>query len=347
MFRTTFEKLRNRFGMTKIIAVSGVSIFLTVSFVATGISNAVQAAKVNEAISSAENLLKQGDWLGARQVVEKLDAELPTSVPQKSIETLTSRINALEDSQEAFAKAESLKEERKYLASVIQFSNVIVADISNYEVAQLEIKAIEPLAIDQALQQSKILSKSKKYSEAISAVNVAIEVLGDRPQLIKARTTYVSAQVAENQRIRSSALSKLRKTKDSFESTTWYKDYSSPIYSNANAFYLTFGASGSMTNSLWLRVTYFDDDWLFVNQARVNVDGEIYSLSCSNWERDNNSEIWEWCDISFPDRAMIEAIIKSKKAVIRFDGDKYYDTRTISSSQKQALRNVLRAYDAF
>jgi hypothetical protein len=44
---------------------------------------------------------------------------------------------------------------------------------------------------------------------------------------------------------------------------------------------------------------------------------------------------------------MIEAIIKSRNASIRFDGSQYYDTRTISAGQKAALKNVLKAYDNF
>lgn len=347
MLRIAFEKLRNRFGVTRILLASGIAISLTVAFITTGISGAIQASKVNDAISSADNFLKRGDWLSARKVVEKLDAELPASANQPSIDKLTDRINEIETSQQSFEKALSLNAERKFLASAIQFSKVVVADTTNYEFAQTTIREIAPLAIDETLQKAKSFARGKNYSEAISLVNVAIDVLGAQPRLTQARTSYVSAQVTENRRIRANALSKLRKTSDSFESTTWYRDYSSPTYANANAFFLYFGANESMKYTLRLKVTYFDDDWLFVNQARVNVDGEIFSLSCSTWERDNNSKIWEWCDIPLDDRDMIEAIIKSKKSVIRFDGDKYYDTRTISSSQKQALRNVLRAYDAF
>lgn len=354
MFRAAFENLRNRFGMTKVLVVSGIVLIFSMSLISSGISGAVQALNLGSAISSAESYLKQGDWLAARQVVQKMQAELPPSVQQPSLKALTIRIDALEDSQQSFDKAESFGAERKYYASIVEYSKVLATDTSRYEIAVERIKALEPLAKEDALQQSQVLASKKKFQDAISLIDQVLKVAGPDARLTEARSKYtesravqIQAQIAQDKKLRKAALSKMRKTVDSFESMTWYKDYSSPIYSNANAFYLTFGASGSTKYSLWLKVTYFDDDWLFVNQARVNVDGEIYSLSCSNWERDNNSEIWEWCDISLVDRGMIEAIIKSKKAVIRFDGDKYYDTRTITSSQKQALLNVLRAYDAF
>jgi tetratricopeptide (TPR) repeat protein len=352
--KKAFENLRNRFGLRKIAVVGGVALILSAALVANGISGALQVARVNDALSSADNFLKQGDWLAARQVLEKAKDELSTSVPELTIKSLNNKIDALEESQQSYSKAESLKKERKHLASIVEYSKVLVADVSRYEMALEEIKILQPLAIDDALQEGQALSRNKKFQEAVSLIDQTIKIAGTDTRLVSARAEYsqartaqIQAQAAENKRIRAAALSKMRKKYDSFESMTWYRDLSSPTYSNRNAFYLTFGASGTTKYSLWLKVTYFDDDWLFVNQARVNVDGVIYDLSCSNWERDNNSDIWEWCDIQLDDRGMIEAIIKSKKAVIRFDGSKYYDTRTITSTQKQALRNVLKAYDAY
>lgn len=354
MLRTTFEKLRNRFGMTKILIVSGIALVISVSLIANGISGAVQTAKLNDTISSAERFLKQGDWLSARQAVEKLKPELPASVPQPSIESLTVRINELEKSEQSFDRAESLSEEGNYNASIVEYLKVLATDTARYEIAVKKITALEPLAIQDALLQGRELSSNQKFQDAISLLDRTIELVGPDSRLSAARTVYIQsrtaqaqAQIAETKRLRTVALSKMRKKRDSFESITWYRDFSSPTYANNSAFYLYFGSEGSTKYTPRLVVRYFDDDWLFVNEARVNVDGEIYTLSCSDWERDNNSDVWEWCDMPMDDRGMIEAIIKSKKAVIRFDGDKYYDTRTISSTQKQALRNVLKAYDAF
>lgn len=43
---------------------------------------------------------------------------------------------------------------------------------------------------------------------------------------------------------------------------------------------------------------------------------------------------------------MIEAIIASKDATIRFVGQQYRDDKKITASQKAALRRVLDAYKA-
>jgi hypothetical protein len=104
------------------------------------------------------------------------------------------------------------------------------------------------------------------------------------------------------------------------------------------------GASDNSKLPLRLVVQYENDDWLFIQSAEVNVDGKNYSIS-GDWERDNDSRIWEWIDEKLDDREMIESIIKSRSAIIRFDGDQYYDTRVISSTQKRSMQDVLLAYD--
>jgi hypothetical protein len=92
---------------------------------------------------------------------------------------------------------------------------------------------------------------------------------------------------------------------------------------------------------------YYSSDWLFIKEAKISIDGTVYTISNTQWERDNDSDIWEWSDEPLNDRGLIEKIIKSKSAVIRYEGNQYYDDRTISSSQKLALKQILDAYDAF
>ena len=45
------------------------------------------------------------------------------------------------------------------------------------------------------------------------------------------------------------------------------------------------------------------------------------------------------------DKSEIEKIIESKSAILRFEGDQYFDTKTITLTQKRALKHVLQAYD--
>ena len=161
------------------------------------------------------------------------------------------------------------------------------------------------------------------------------------------RNAYVAKSIAQIDAKKKAALGNLSKRYDAFQDITWYKSQLSPKYRNANAFYLYFGVSNGSATNLRLVIQYYADDWLFIDSARVNVDGEIYSVGGSEWEKDFDSDIWEWSDEPLSDRSLIEAIIKSKTSVIRFDGTQYYGTRTISSSQKRALQDVLDAFDSF
>ncbi len=354
MIKIAFEKLRIKFGTIKILVAFGLAVVLVITVTSAVVSSSNRAASLKVAFANAERLLDRGEWLAAREILEKVAAESQTSDTLIKIENLTNTITALRESQEHFANGEFLHTGKQYLASIEAYSKVLVADSSNYQNALEKIKALQPLAIRQSLEQAKDLSREKRIAEAIDVLDEAIEIAGYDSQLTTAKTAlkkaqadFVKAQAAKKKRLRSQAISKMSKKRDSFESITWYKDRSSPRYTNQNAFYLYFGVSDGVANNLRMKVQYFDDDWLFVESAKVNVDGEVFTLSCTDWERDNNQYIWEWCDIQLDNRPMIEAIIKSRNAVIKFDGDQYYDTRTITSSQKRALRNVLKAYDVF
>lgn len=144
------------------------------------------------------------------------------------------------------------------------------------------------------------------------------------------------------------ALAKMSKSYDKLEKITWYRDSSSPRYTNYDGFYLYFGKKEGATPWLRLRIQYESDDWLFIKGFSVYVDDNVYQKQSANFERDHDSRIWEWYDEnpSTSDLQMIRDIILSKKATIRFYGNQYHDDMTITSSQKTALKNVLIAYEA-
>lgn len=92
-----------------------------------------------------------------------------------------------------------------------------------------------------------------------------------------------------------------------------------------------------------MRLNYTNDSWLFVENAALNIDGEIVRLPYLDWERDNDSEIWEWIDVSVdPDlRSILEKIATSKSTIVRFNGRQYYDNVTIRERDKQVIREML------
>jgi hypothetical protein len=365
--RKTYVTLLNRFGRRNTHILGGVALFLTMALIAGTWWWSDQAVKVSSTRASAEGLLKQGDWLAARIMIDELKAEVPSFVIQQSTDYLTQRIDAIEISNNSFKIARSLQGEKKYLDSISTYTKVLPADIKNYKISLEEIKKLKLLAINDSIKRADWLFSKDRVQEAFWIIERTLLLAGPDNRLSSDLKKYknslddrsreqqaqeeelLQAEVEKAEQELKAIWSKMRKKYDSFESVTWYNALSSPIYTNQNGFYLYFGVKDGRLLTLRLKMTYLDDDWLFVDTARVNVDGFIYPLTCSNWERDNKSgQIWEWCDTPLDDdREIVEAIIKSKKSVIRFEGDKYYDNRTISSSQKQALQDVLNAYDSY
>lgn len=162
------------------------------------------------------------------------------------------------------------------------------------------------------------------------------------------RKRAIAAAAAEERRARAS-VAKMRRSTDEIEGTTWYYDPSTPRYTNHNSFHLYFGKKPDSAPWLRFRIQYEADDWLFINSFVVVADGRRFDTPSAKFERDNaDGRIWEWYDESpsADDLEMINAVIHSRKAVLRLEGDKYRNDRAITSREKAALQSVLNAFRA-
>jgi hypothetical protein len=154
-------------------------------------------------------------------------------------------------------------------------------------------------------------------------------------------------EVKEKETRIANATKRMSKKYDELEGITWYTDSSTHPY-NTN-FHLYFGKKKPGTPWLRLKIRYYADDWLFIESFFVVADGQRFEKPYAKFERDNGSgSIWEWYDenVSDTDMAMIRAIIKSKKATIRFTGNQYHKDHTISDQEKKSLQNVIDAFEA-
>lgn len=341
----SFKKSIEKFGAVKVLAIALVTAFVIGGLIVQDVSKNMQKTKFDGLIASAQEKFEAGLYDQAFELVREAKDVLPNG--DDVINTLNRDISIAKSSSEAFSEASLAIQDQNYAEALKAFSRVLKATPDLYEEAQSKAKEIRPLVIKNALVASKVQAGQGNYIEAASILGQAKAVAGSTPALDKAKASYEKTAKNQAKQLRTAAVSKMQSKKDSFSEITWYRDRSSPVYTNRNGFFLYFGAESGSKMILRLRIQYFDDDWLFIDSARINVDGEIYNLTGYEWERDNDSSIWEWIDEPLDDREMIEAIIKSKKAVIRFDGDQYYDTRTISQAQKTALKNVLRAFDYY
>ncbi|WP_304015787.1 hypothetical protein [Nonlabens dokdonensis] len=141
-------------------------------------------------------------------------------------------------------------------------------------------------------------------------------------------------------------LKSFKKKEDEFEGTAFYRDSRTPYYTNVNFIYPYIGQKG---NSYWLRLRfqYASEDWLFIKNGILLIDGDKFTIN-GNWKRDNNSNIWEWLDtqVGTNERVMLDRIANSKVAKIRYEGTQYYKDRTITSKEKSIIRKTLEVYDS-
>jgi len=154
-------------------------------------------------------------------------------------------------------------------------------------------------------------------------------------------------ELAKQEQARQATLAKLRRKRDKLEHVTFYYDRSSPEYTNANGFFCYIGKNDSSGQPwLRLRVQYYADDWLFIEGFSVYADGRKIDGRLARWERDHDTDIWEWMDeqMTPSDIQMIKAIVASKEATLRLSGRQYRKDVPITAKQKQAMRNVLDAY---
>lgn len=141
---------------------------------------------------------------------------------------------------------------------------------------------------------------------------------------------------------RRSIVKRMKKNTDKFRGITFYHHPSEPRYSDTRSYVLPYVGEKEGTVAMRFVVHYTGDNWLFIQNAKFNIDGEIVPLRASKWDRDNDSEIWEWADLSdTPEtRRLMVKIANSKETIIRFEGRTYYDNVTVRNSDKQAIKDM-------
>src|SRR5690554_3407517 len=107
---------------------------------------------------------------------------------------------------------------------------------------------------------------------------------------------------------------------------------------------------GFKSGNAWMRfkLYYEADDWLFVNKVLIKADDYKQEFTGLTFERDHTGgTIWEWYDRNITDNdiKLIQRVIASDEAVVRFYGRQYYNDRTVSFKQRQQLSNMLSIYE--
>jgi hypothetical protein len=142
---------------------------------------------------------------------------------------------------------------------------------------------------------------------------------------------------------------KVVKEEDDMTGYTRYRHVTSPKYVNQNGIFLTIASDKEGFVSLFLKIQYFADDWLFIQKYIVKADEDVFEIIPSNVNTDNAAGmIWETTTITVNEDlySKLLKLAQAKSAKVRFDGRQYYKDKAIKSTELQALSHMLELYSA-
>lgn len=183
---------------------------------------------------------------------------------------------------------------------------------------------------------------SSEASEALAIKAKAIKAQADQAEQERLAKTRADA---DRKALLASLAKNLRQETDDIKGITWTSHKTEPLLGKKVALY--FGAKDGNAENFPLRIRfqYSSDDWLFVRSLIVKADEQTFNLGSMDFERDNGSgSIWEWSDNVVTNFALVDAMVSANKVTVRFEGRQYYSDFVIPAPQKQAMKEVLAAW---
>lgn len=293
----------------------------------TNAAEEIETLKVNEVIAAIDSIgtVTADSYNSIKSAKEKYQ-NLPTELRGR-VDNYD-KLTALEDEYYNVA-AEKVKGLINDLGEVTLKSKAKLDEIDN------QYKALPEKA-------KRLVSNYSEYTEAEKKYNKLVEAEKKRKKEEKIKQYKA-------------ALQSLRATSDSIKGYKWYYPQSFPNYINTRSYFLPYIATDIKTGELEavrIKADYTGDDWVFWKKLIINIDGENYykTVNYFDIEHDNDyGDVWEYYDWEawYSDIEMLREIAKSKKTIVRFEGDQYHKDIEITANDKQGIKTVLAAYDAW
>lgn len=178
---------------------------------------------------------------------------------------------------------------------------------------------------------------SNEYTKANSALN---KLIAEKEALAK----------AEKEK-RMKAVNKLASNYDDISGIKWYKNPYFTHYDNTNRISLYIGTQKDKRPWLRLKMSYEGDNWIFFENAYISYDGKTLEIPFNQYEdkeSDNGygGRVWEWIDVHVTSEihSFLKQMVEGKSLKMRLSG-KYTETRNLTNSEIEGLKDVLLAYD--
>ena len=312
-------------------------------------------SKIEEAEKAVKSL-KESDYedLEELSVLEDARATYELLFDEKSIKEIETAISAIGpvtlEEDAVISSARTLYD---------QANDRVKDGVSNYEALQEAEKELSNLKVQNVIDLIERLGEINLSSDdQLNPVRLAYSKLSLEEQ--KQVTNYSELEAASSklrkikekntEQALEQTLSCLKVETDKVSGITWYKPSTYPEYADSRSYVLPY--IGKNDNSAWLRLQfhYTGNDWIFFEKITVSIDGTNYYWNFDYWdvERDNDTEVWEWVDISpsASDIEMLKKIANSSETIVRFEGENYYYDFTVKDTDKTAISQVLTAYEA-
>ena len=192
-------------------------------------------------------------------------------------------------------------------------------------------------------------------ADAVDAAQASFDALPDDAAAKVSNADVLTAAAEQLKALKQeqaqALLANMRVEKDEVRGMAFYYPQNFPNYIDTRCYVLPY--IGQEGDNVWLRLLcdYTEDDWVFFKQITFAVDDERYYKYYNYFDvvRDNDyGVVWEYVDteVSDSDVEMLWAIANSTQTIVRFEGDEYYYDFTVSQGDKDAIREVLTAYEA-
>lgn len=243
-------------------------------------------------------------------------------------------------------------------------SSKLEQEINNLKLENESLKAeIEDIKFGASIlfEKGKTLFENDNLEEASSTFEILASKHPEAKETTEAKTylSEISKAIKEKEEKEekekkerlSNATKKLRSKYDDMREITWLHDKSTTSYTDVNSIYLYMATKENSSPALRFRIQYAGDDWLFIENYIIKTDNNTHTISTSygDIEKDNGyGGVWEWYDIAMNQSTytIVQDMINSKNVKIRHNGKQYHKDRNLTNKEKEAMKNVLDAYEA-
>ena len=347
----------------QVVALGVVTLDSESAIVAAEDAYTVLSSKDKEAAAESKALLdsKRADL---DELVEaQKQAELEAAV-NPVIELIDAIGTVTADSDAAITAAENafaaLTAEQQALVG--DAADVLIASREAYEAAVAALAEEHANAASSAiaaigavtLNSKDLIDAAQNLYNALTAEEKAL--VTNYGELENAIAQYDNLWAAEKQRIIDTYSAKFEIDSDPFTGITWYMHGDMPNYIDIRSYIIPYiGVQGKNT-WMCIRYNYTADDWIFWETLTILVDGNKYYKFVDYFDvtRDNDTEVWEYYDeclnynqaMDSEEVQMLREIADSNETLIRFAGDEYIYDLTVTSADKQMIRDTLALYEA-